>query len=362
MKIRGQRKLKLIDYYIGIPLVYLLGSLRKRKDIPKEIKKVGVLLPPTIGDTILLSAPLKDLSEKNNGIEITTFVPEENKEVAELIDISNEVVPLNIFRFFESVKRIRKFSFDLFIDTSQWARINSLLTYFSNSRSKIGFDTKYQYRKIIYDSTVTHSNKVHEIYNFRKLISLAGIRSNNLPEIKIHINGDPKKISIHLKPGGYLSYLKEWPENRWVEIVKYLLVKGYNIFFTGSKKDFDSIEYFIKGIPNKTNLFNVAGEFSLYETAVHLKSSKLVISVNTGIMHLASAVGANLIALHGPTNPVRWGPINKNSITIQSTYPYAPCLNLGFEYNCKDKTGECMKTIQVHEVIKAIEVFLNTNN
>ena len=76
-------------------------------------------------------------------------------------------------------------------------------------------------------------------------------------------------------------------------------------------------------------------------------------------MHLASALGVNLIALHGPTNSARWGSLNQNSISINSNYFSAPCLNLGFEYNCKDRTRECMKAIPVSEVIKAIDHFIN---
>ncbi len=361
MKTRGKKKLKLFDRYLGIPLVFLLGITKKKKQLPQKIKSVGILLTPAIGDTILIGAPLTELKQKLKPDQIIFFVPDENKEAAEIIDVADKIITINLFRLPETIKKIRRFSFDVFIDSAQWARINSLLTFFSKSKYKIGFDTQRQYRKYVYDSTAEHSDKVHEIENYRKLISFAGINSNAMPAINIHSEIDPQKISIHLKPGGYLSYLKQWPKQNWIEVVQYFISRKFNVFFTGSSFDVSDIDEFINNFPNKNNLFNIAGKFTLSETAVHLKSSMLVISVNTGIMHIASAVGANLIALHGPTNPRRWGPLNENSISIQSNYPSAPCLNLGFEYNCDDRTGECMKAIQVSEVLKEIFFFLDEN-
>lgn len=362
MEIRGQKKLKIIDRYVGIPLVFLAGLFKRKKIIPENINYIGVLLTPAIGDTILLSAPLKDLKQKINPKQLIIFVPKENKEAAELINIADQVVSLNLRYFLESVKIIRSYSIDLFIDFSQWARLNALFTYFSKSKFKIGFNTKNQHRKFIYDWTANHSDKVHEIDNFRNLISIVSPGADSLPALKIVATAEQKKITVHLKSGGYLSYLKEWPPDYWYKVIEYLLSRDYNIYFTGSKKDYDSIESLLERFADRTKLFNVAGKYSLYETAVLLKSSRLVISVDTAILHLTSAIGSDLVSLHGPASPKRWGPLNDNSISIQSKYSSAPCLNLGFEYNCRDRTGECMREIPVSEVIQAIDVFLNQRN
>lgn len=362
MEIRGQKKLKIIDRYVGIPLVFLAGLFKRKKIIPENINYIGVLLTPAIGDTILLSASLKDLKEKIKPKRVIIFVPAENKEAAEIIDVADKIVPINLGEILRSLKEIRQYSFDIFIDYSQWARINALFTYFSRSKFKIGFNTKNQHRKFIYDWTANHSDKVHEIDNFRNLISIVSPGADSLPAIKIMATAEPKKITVHLKPGGYLSYRKEWPPDYWYKVIKYLLSRDYNIFFTGSKKDYNSIESLLKRFADRTKLFNVAGKYSLYETAVLLKSSRLVISVDTAIVHLTSAIGSDLVSLYGPASPKRWGPLNDNSISIQSKYSSAPCLNLGFEYNCRDRTGECMREIQVSEVIQAIDVFLNQRN
>jgi len=163
-------------------------------------------------------------------------------------------------------------------------------------------------------------------------------------------------------PSGYLSVLKEWPAENWAIIIEFLLARKYEIFFTGSGSDRKSIDNLLHRNKNNPGLYNVAGKYSIKETVNLLKSSGLVISVNTGIMHLASVLGCNLIALHGPTDPKRWGPLNENSIVIQSDYSQAPCLNLGFEYNCKDRSGECMKRITPEMVINEIEKMIDNES
>ena len=78
-------------------------------------------------------------------------------------------------------------------------------------------------------------------------------------------------------------------------------------------------------------------------------------------MHLAAAAGTPVVALHGPTNPLQWGPWGKGHTILHVDVPCSPCLNLGFEYGCSalsDGTSPCMHTIQVDEVLEACERYL----
>jgi len=154
-------------------------------------------------------------------------------------------------------------------------------------------------------------------------------------------------------PGGYRAYLKEWPDTNWIEIIDQLTACHYEVFLTGAKIDREKAEQIKAQVANKDSVNIVAGEFDLKQTAELLKSSILVISVNTGIMHLASALGCNLIALHGPTSVKRWGPLGANAISLQSSLQCSPCLNLGFEYQCQKNS--CMKSITITALMDAIE-------
>ena len=361
---RGKRIFKLLDRYLGIPILFTLGLFKRKCKLQKEVATIGILTVPAIGDIILLNGLLRDIKDFNNEIKIILFVTKEVRAIAEIMNTYDELIDIELYKPLKALRTLRQHPVDVFIDSSQWARLNAILTFFSKSGYKIGFKTKNQYKHFIFDYAAEHSDKVHELYNYKKLIFTQGITVKNFPEINLSEKTDVKddRVAIHIMPSGYLSELKRWNDKSWRDIIDYLLANNTEIYFTGSASDSMYMETLLNNYRGNEKIFNVAGKYSLKETAYLLLSSKLVISVNTGIMHLASTLGCNLIALHGPTDPKRWGPLNSNSIVVQSDYPEAPCLNLGFEYNCSDRTGECMNRISTESVITAIKKFMNQNS
>jgi len=360
MNVRGKKAFKLLDKYLGVPILFVLNLFSKKKQLPKTIEKIGILTVPAIGDIILLNGFLRDIKIFKHDVKIILFVTAEVREIAEIMGSYDEIVSIELFKPLRAIKKLRSYPVDVFIDTAQWTRINAIFTFFSKSKYKIGFKTKGQYKHFIFDFAAEHSNLTHELYNYKKLSFTKEIKTESLPKIgfnhKVQIKKD--QVVIHTRSGGYLSELKGWPDENWRRIIDYLLESQYDIYFTGSAPDHKHLELLINNYKDNIRLHNVAGKISLRETAVLLVSSQLVISVDTGIMHLASALGCNLISLHGPTAPTRWGPLNRNSKAIQSDYPEAPCLYLGFEYNCKDRSGECMKRITPEMVILEIKEFV----
>lgn len=82
-----------------------------------------------------------------------------------------------------------------------------------------------------------------------------------------------------------------------------------------------------------------------------------MVSVDTGIMHMASALGCRLVALHGPTSAKRWGPLNPTSTAVQSAYSREPWIQLGFE---GPRAGDaCMRCITVDQVHDALDRVLS---
>ena len=357
---RGSKLLKLIDRYIGIPLIFLLGFFKKRRALPSKIEKVALLKTAAIGDTTILTGVIKDIEEYDTNVKMTLFTGSSNYEFAKLLkkEFKNlEVVKLSIKNPFKAIKIIRSNQFDLFLDFGPWPRLNAIFAFFSNSKYTIGFKTSNQYRHFAYDQAVLHSKEVHELQNYKKIVKVVGVNKNNLPQI--NFVKDSKKddhiVSIHMFPGGSRSYLKEWPDEYWIETINYLTKNNKTVYLTGAKVDQNRAEQIKKLCKDKDKIIVTAGKYTLEETIKLLSRSKLVISVNTGVMHLASALKCNLIALHGPTSFRRWGPLNSNSISLQSHLECSPCLNLGFEYGCNE--NKCMKTIDANKVIESINKF-----
>ena len=170
-------------------------------------------------------------------------------------------------------------------------------------------------------------------------------------------NNDDNSVVVHMFPGGSKSYLKEWDNDKWIELISFLINNNFKVFLTGSAQDKERAFEIYNKLVKKDNVIVIAGKYDIKQTTDLINSSKLVISVNTGIMHIASAVLSNLIAIHGPTSIKRWGPLNDNSINITSPLSCAPCLNLGFEYACNE--NRCMQEISVEIVIDTVKKYIN---
>src|SRR5208283_2022163 len=100
---------------------------------------------------------------------------------------------------------------------------------------------------------------------------------------------------------------KEWLPERFAELID-RIAKEYNIpsVLIGGREDRD------KGVriksSAKTNPVNMIGETSLPELALLLKQAKVLVTNDTGPMHLGYALGTPVVAIHGPTDPTLTGP------------------------------------------------------
>jgi heptosyltransferase I len=333
---RGNRYLHWIDRYIGIPLIACLRPFHRCRELPHQIESIALLKSAAIGDTVLLSAIIYDLQTAFPSAKITFFAGLSNYEMAQLI-LGIEVLPIT---------QLRSKAFSLWIDCDSWPRINALLSFFSRSAYRIGFNTPHQYRHFLYDLAIAHRSDRHELENYRDLLRALCIPTTHLPKITLpDAKTVEKRVALHLYPGGSRAKEKMWSESSWRELMSFLKEKGYEVVLTGGAKDRVALDAFSEGR-------NAAG-LSLRQTAELLLSSHCVVSVDTGIMHLAAALGCRVIALHGPTSPTRWGAIGPHVTTITPPPPYTPTISLGFETS---DTSDCsMESISSKRIKESVD-------
>nr|WP_255698772.1 glycosyltransferase family 9 protein [Polynucleobacter sp. IMCC30063] len=231
---------------------------------------------------------------------------------------------------------IAEFPVDVLIDTSQWSKISAILCALSGAKLTLGFNTPGQYRHFAYDVLVPHSRTVHEIDNFRALLSPLNISTGALPELDLTgmVQGNQAHVSkpfivLHPWASGTQFAMREWPLNSWLELSKRLVSAGYAIVITGGPDDQKRAAALVQklnaSLPSanlsaitpsnlddplaRVPIISVAGSVNWLETARIINQAEAVVAVNTGTMHLAAILGRPLVALHGPTNPARWGPL-----------------------------------------------------
>jgi heptosyltransferase I len=336
---RGSRRMRVLDRYLGIPIVFLAGYCRRKRAIPIRPGRIGLLNTAAVGDTVLMSGPLADLRTAYPEAQIVYFSGPSNYEAACLLEGADLVVKLPVFSPLHAIRQVREQNIDLLVDFGPWCRLNAIIAIFSGADFIAGFRTGDQGRHFGYDLVVDHSEDAHELENHRGLIRALGIRPSHPPLLRCDPGGSQKVydfsrrfVVFHLWPGGSAARHKLWPLGRWVALAEDLAVDRYDVVFTAAADQQQLNDSVINAVnPSLRSRMRNAAGLSLRETLRLLARADLVVSVDTGVMHMAAALGVSLVALHGPSSPRRWGPIGEKATVVEAATSGCGFLSLGFE-------------------------------
>ena len=380
MKERGNFWMRFFDRYGGIPILCFLSLVKKARKAGHEINSILVIKIGTIGDTLLLVPVLKAIKNMHPKTLLTVIGSKNNYEVLCRYSFINSLKIFEVSKvikepsyFFRFMKDVNSREYDVVMDFESWPRLSAIVAFFVKTGHKIGFKTKGQFKHIVFDAAVPHDPCRHEIDNYMSLANAIGVSVSDY-KIEFPITDSEKAfvedllekegignlILFHPWSSGYKGHLKEWGAENFIRLAGLLAKDGYTIGITGTKNNQAAAEYIINACSG--NIISFCGRFTLGQTAYLITKSRLLITVNTGIMHLGAALNHPMIALHGPAGVRRWGPVgSSNAHNIESDFACAPCLNLGSEYKCRN--GGCMDAIKVeavlqkaHEVLKYKEV------
>ncbi len=145
---------------------------------------------------------------------------------------------------------------------------------------------------------------------------------------------------------------KLWESERWRRLAEALAADGAAVILTGSAADETVAGEITQAV--QPALRSLVGRLSLKQLAAVLRSVDLMITVDSGPMHLAAAMGTPVLALFGPTDPSRTGPLGPGGI-LRQPLPCSPCL----QRKCRiAETYRCMREIEVGEVARAARQLL----
>jgi heptosyltransferase-3 len=185
-----------------------------------------------------------------------------------------------------------------------------------------------------------------------------GTCKEEIPLLKVRpflsgVHGGRTAITIHPGSGGKK---KCWPLGKFLELMKLLdrEKRYYFYFILGPAEDrelYETTNRFISA--NNIDVSIIAGRPVSY-IATLLKVSALHIGNDSGITHLASALGTRTIAVFGPTDPKIWGPFGRHVKIVTSGYPCAPCPETD-RRQCADV--RCLDAVEVGDVLLAAKTF-----
>ena len=341
----------------------------------EKIKNVLVLMPDKHMGNLVVSLPaINALKEYFKGNTFYLLVDKAYEEIVESLEPNNIILyprkqldgsPLikrlaTLYKFF---CKLRGSTPDLAIDL-EGRSTSSIITYLSGASLRIGKSTAK--RPYFYNLKVTPLREKHKVHSYREIASAVGVRNEigiyrirsseskrtALKSILLKEGITIEKPIICIHPGAGKIY-KQWTVEGFGEISEWLAAEGFQVVFVGGTGDLEGINNIMTLL--KHHSYNLGGKLSLGELMALFEISSLYIGNDSGPMHLAGAVGIPVIALFGPADEGRWGPLSEKSIALRGEEPCEKCTGRDCQYEFK-----CIKTLSAKDVKVAIRSLFNT--
>jgi len=270
------------------------------------------------------------------------------------------------------IRDLRSWDYDWVIDNHGVFK-SGVLVFLSRGRRKIGFrasagiadEGNYLFTNERYKPL---SIERHALERYLDLVSQIGVRGCQ-PSLEFPVSSEfRKKAEDRLRENGFFSRpiavinpiakwgTKQWPLEKFARLISALAQKGASVIVTGSRQDEGPVGEILRRVDRSSKVLNLAGKTGLRDLAGIFSLSDLVLTPDTGPMHLAAAVKAPLVALFGPTAPWRTGPYGNSPAILRKSLACSPC----FKKKCG--TMECMNSISVEEVLATAEKIMFKNN
>ena len=158
--------------------------------------------------------------------------------------------------------------------------------------------------------------------------------------------------AVGLAPGARWE-TKRWPAERFAALATSFAAQGLQLVLIGGPGDREALAAVRAALPSTlqpkdTSTLGVGG------LAAAIAGLKLLVAGDSGPVHIASAVGTPVLAIFGPTSPLRWRPLGANSAVVKLELPCSPCSNHG-TVQCPLGHHQCMKELGVAQVLEAAQ-------
>lgn len=152
---------------------------------------------------------------------------------------------------------------------------------------------------------------------------------------------------VALCPGAEFGAAKQWPEEHYAAVAGHYLELGWRVVLLGSANDAETCAAVQAALCGGRSCLNLAGRTSLEEVVHLLALSSLAISNDSGLMHIAAAVGVPTVAVYGATSPSFTPPLATLSRVINLPIDCAPC----FQRECPLGHHKCMRDLKPQSII-----------
>jgi len=322
------------------------------------INNILIVGPSWVGDMVMAQCLFKLLKRRNPDVVIDVLAPAWSFSLLRVMpEIRNGIImpmahgELRLKERYKIGKQLRANKYDQAIVLPNSFK-SALIPFFAKIPIRTGWSRE---GRLLILNDVRRLDKKRYPLMIEQYLAL-GLPENEqlqkpypLPELKVtpefqkqtfdKFKIDLSKPTLALCPGAEFGPAKRWPEDHFAEVASKKLADGWNVLLLGSQKDRVVTDQIDKITDNRC--INLSGTTNLDEAIALLSGSKMVISNDSGLMHIAAALDRKLIALYGPTSDLFTPPLNKDAKVIKLNLDCQPC----FQRECPLVHHKCMKEL-----------------
>ena len=268
---------------------------------------------------------------------------------------------------FSFVRKLRKINYDAVLDL-QGLMKSAMVVSLSRGKRKIGFKGSKESLSALALNEVLPPFDIerHALERYLDFLEPLDLQRPAAPQFGLKPGPEEKsRVDSLLAPlpkGAPIAVLhpmakwesKLWPAGHWITLAAVLQRLGYAVVLTGSESDRAVTGLIHHKLAKDPVALNLAGHTSLMELSALLTKAKALVSTDTGVMHLAAALGRPVAAIFGPTAPWRTGPHGSGHLILRQEMDCSPC----FKRQCDEP--RCMEGLSAAMVARRLKPWLDS--
>jgi ADP-heptose:LPS heptosyltransferase len=354
----------------------------------------AILITKYLGmGSIVLAAPtVAALRRRFPEARIVFLTFEENREIAEILKIFDEVLTIHSWRLLpmardtlKALARLWRLEIDVVCDLEFFTRYSTMVAYLSGAPIRVGYWSRIAWRGNILTHPVYYNGMRHITRVFLAQAEVLGASvaeettASDLPRLekdeaafrsvlgRVRAAGlDPDLPYMMVNPNASeLCLERRWMADRFAFVVDALLREnqGLQALFVGSKGERAYTQEVLDRCREKNRAANLAGELDIRGLLEALGAARLFVTVDSGPLHLAALKDTPTVALYGPETPGLYGGLGAKLRTFYAGVYCSPCLNV---YNTKtapcNGNNICMQAIGASDVLAASRELLSAGS
>jgi heptosyltransferase II len=351
------RFLKNLDRYLGNTAVFLM---RKSKPAPWHMpRNILFIRPGGIGDAVFLLRAIRAVKDRYPSCSITVLAEKRN---ASIFSFSGAVTRILLYDRVPDLFAAIRGGFDVVIDTEQWHRLSAVIARLTGASLLVGFGTNN--RKKLFTHPISYSHDSHESESFLALLEPLGISSveplESLLEIPPQVGVEIEKRLAVLAGKPYIVLFPgaSIPERRWGtekfrQLARRIHSWGFPVVVVGGRDD----ALAGNDIVSSGAGLNFAGKTTLAETSAIIARSRLLVTGDSGLLHIAAELKVPTVSLFGPGIEKKWAPRDERHIVLNKHLSCSPCTSFGYTPKCQSG-ARCLALITVEDVERAVRQIL----